>query len=78
MVLASVLIFLSVGSAVADTQTFSATKDTFVWNEVPDTNIGAQSVAEVGREEAKEVAVGLKRGLLHFDISGLPPQAIVT
>jgi hypothetical protein len=78
LVIGSVLALLSVGTAAAETQTFSATKDTFVWNEVPDINIGGNSASEVGRETAKNVPVGLKRGLLHFDISALPPSALIT
>jgi hypothetical protein len=73
-----VLAALSVGPAAADTQTFTASKDTTVWNEVPNINIGANSTSEVGRETAKNVPVGIKRGLLHFDTSTLPSQAIVT
>jgi hypothetical protein len=70
--------FLSVEPVAADSQTFMATKDAFVWNEVPDVNTGHASVCEVGRETAKNAPVGLKRGLLHFDVSALPAEAIVT
>jgi hypothetical protein len=78
MALVLVLGFLSVGPAAAETATFMASKDAFVWNEVPDTNIGGHSVSEVGREGAKNAPVGLKRGLLQFGISTLPSEAIIT
>jgi hypothetical protein len=68
----------SVGSAASETETCVATKDTFVWNEVPDFNIGAYSVCEVGRENGKNGGVGIKRALLHFDVGNLPSEAIIT
>jgi hypothetical protein len=62
----------------AFTEVCEAVHDTFVWSELPTNNFGGQTLAEVGRGVAKLGGVAKERGLLFFDLSALPSEAIIT
>jgi hypothetical protein len=62
----------------AFTETCEAVRDTYVWSEAPTLNFGGQTLAEVGRSLSKSGGVALWRGLLYFDLSALPPEAIIS
>lgn len=69
------IVCVPAGISHATTVTFQTDKDTSVWSNVPNNNAGVSQVSVVGRHLAKNARY---RGLLHYDLSTLPADAIIS
>ena len=66
--------FLGPVSAQVSTVTFGSAKDTTIFSDAPNNNLGIQSSFYVGVDP---VYGGLRRGLLSFNVASLPSDALI-
>ena len=58
----------------ADMLTLTAVADAYIISSAPDNNVGGEAIFDAGTDGRG----GIRRGLVRFDLSGLPPGATVT
>jgi RHS repeat-associated protein len=75
MVLSAVLLLWGASISQATTVAIPTDSDTVVWSTYPNNNLGVWQASAVGRQVAKAARL---RSLLHFNLSTLPSEAIIT
>jgi hypothetical protein len=70
----SALTLLAPFNLRSDTVSLPATADTFINNSFPDNNDGANAWFDVGSDNF----LGVRRGLIRFDLSAIPAGSTVT
>jgi len=73
-----VVLAASQGGLRADSVTLSPVADTFINSALPDNNAGGDTAFDAGTDGGNLGVPGVRRGLLRFDLSSLPPGATVT
>jgi glucose/arabinose dehydrogenase len=66
------------GSAYADTIDLPIAADTFINSAAPNANAGATAWIDAGTDGGNLGSPGVRRALLKFDLSGIPPGSTIT